>query len=132
MKYIRNHACAWEQTASLCRRFLTTNLDERGEPPTGRSVATNDRVLIHSFMLTFGIRVCRERFNVSTQRGRAAVCQYAKASGPRNEKTRTMVSALVKTTPDYRSGALPSSANLQESERFLSGLGIAARPQTDR
>lgn len=29
-------------------------------------------------------------------------------------EARTIVSALVKTTPDYRSGALPSAANLQE------------------
>lgn len=62
-------------------------------------------------------------------RGGMSVCEGNRVE---EREARMMVSALVKTTPDYRSGALLSSANLQESERSLFGLGIAARPQTDR
>lgn len=35
----------------------------------------------------------------------------------------TMVSPLVKGTPDYRSGVLPSAANLQESANHLLSTG---------
>lgn len=58
------------------------------------------------------------------ERHRAAVCK-AESRGTRL----TMVSPLVKGTPDYRSGVLPSAANLQES---ASSSSEAPRVQTDR
>lgn len=65
---------------------------------------------------------CRRRPDAA--RHRAAVCK-AESRGTRL----TMVSPLVKGTPDYRSGVLPSAANLQES---ASSSSEAPRVQTDR
>lgn len=63
------------------------------------------RRLIHSWRYAFGIRA----WEASRRGGTARSGMQTRGTGP------TMVSPLVKGTPDYRSGVLPSAANLQES-----------------